>query len=70
MIFILMYNLSANAIAFGIQVLKASGRDEQTRGPVLGIAVGVLSVIVMLHTLSRRGGILVNNAFAIRKHPP
>jgi hypothetical protein len=68
-IFILMYNLSANAMAFGNQVMKASGDSDPKRGPVLGIAIAVLSLIVLLHTFSRRGGILVNNMFAMRMHP-
>ncbi|KAK4542948.1 hypothetical protein LTR36_005946 [Oleoguttula mirabilis] len=69
--YILLYNLGGNAIAFALQVMKASGRYEATevppRGPVLGIALGVLTLIIVLHTFSREGGILVNNAFAIVK---
>ncbi|KAK5165825.1 uncharacterized protein LTR77_008748 [Saxophila tyrrhenica] len=72
--FVLMYNLSTNAIAFGLQVMTASGHYDglspdgiPSRGPVLGIAIAVLTLIVLLHTFSRRGGILINNAFAVLK---
>jgi amino acid transporter len=33
----------------------------------MGIAVGVLTLIIVLHTFSRRGGLMVNNAFAVAK---
>lgn len=54
-------------MAFGYQVMTAAGNDDPGRGPVLGIAIAILSLIVVLHTFSRRGGILVNNAFAVLK---
>ncbi|KAJ9644217.1 hypothetical protein H2204_001568 [Knufia peltigerae] len=71
--FILMYNLSGNAISFGIQVLIASGVYEPSsgeapdRGQVVGIAIGTLSFVIIVHMFSRRGGILINNIFAIIK---
>ena len=71
--FLLMYNLSGNAMGFGLQVLTASGLfnpdvdDTPSRGATIGIAIGVLSLVVLLHTFSRRGGLLVNNMFAIIK---
>lgn len=71
MMYILLYNLGGNAIAFALQAIKASGHyqgDEvPPRGAVLGIAIGVLTMIILLHTISRTGGILVNNAFAVIK---
>ncbi|KAK5232664.1 hypothetical protein LTR47_006228 [Exophiala xenobiotica] len=71
--FILMYNLSGNAISFGIQVLVASGAyepangDGPDKGSVAGIAISALTFVVVVHMFSRRGGILINNAFAIVK---
>ena len=72
-IFILMYSLSGNAIAFAIEVLVSSGyynptiREPPDRLAVLLIAVLTLSVVIVSHTFSRRGGIWINNAFAICK---
>ena len=37
------------------------------RGAVLGIAIAVLTLVILVHLFSRRGGILLNNAFAILK---
>jgi amino acid transporter len=69
--YILLYNLGGNAIAFALQAVKASGRYETgavpPRGAVLGIALGVLTFIILLHAISRTGGILINNLFAIVK---
>jgi amino acid transporter len=71
--FILMYNLSGNAISFGLQVMVAAGIYNPTditpppRGIAVGIAIGTLTFVVLLHMFSRRGGILLNNIFAIVK---
>ena len=69
--YILLYNLGGNAIAFALQAVKASGHyktgEVPPRGAVLGIALGVLTLIILLHTISRTGGILINNIFAIVK---
>lgn len=68
-----MYNLSANAIAFALQVMNATGSYDPTsavppaRGPVIAIAIGVQSLVILVHTISRRGGIVINNCFAIFK---
>lgn len=37
------------------------------KGVAAGIAISALTFVVLLHMFSRRGGILVNNAFAIAK---
>lgn len=64
---------SRNAISFGIQVLVASGAyepangDGPDKGKVAGIAIGALTFVVVVHMFSRRGGILINNAFAVVK---
>ncbi|KAK3721139.1 hypothetical protein LTR37_003429 [Vermiconidia calcicola] len=71
--FILMYNLSGNALSFGLQVMTASGRynrdteEVPDRATAIGIAIAALSLVVLLHTFSRKGGILLNNIFAIIK---
>ena len=71
--FMLLYNLSANAIAFALQVMTASGSynassgDVPARSTVIGIAIGALTLVIIAHTLSRQGGIFINNAFAIIK---
>ncbi|CZT18069.1 uncharacterized protein RCC_03907 [Ramularia collo-cygni] len=71
--FVLMYNLSGNAISFGLQVLIASGYYDKSsgevpdRGIVIGIAVAALSAVVMIHMVSRKLGIWINNLFAILK---
>lgn len=71
--FTLLYNLSGNAISFSLQFMTATGLHDPTsgqipdRGTAVGIAIATLTFVVLLHTFSRRGGILVNNAFAVIK---
>ena len=38
-----------------------------SHGTAVGIAIGALTFVILLHIFSRRGGILVNNAFAVVK---
>ena len=66
-VFIILGNLSGNAIAFGIYVMSAAGYDDPPRGPVIGLAIGVLSCASLVHVASRRGGIILNNTFAVLK---
>ncbi|KAF2442622.1 amino acid transporter [Karstenula rhodostoma CBS 690.94] len=65
--FVILGNLSGNAIAFGRYVLLAAGHEDPGTGPVIGLAIGALTVVALLHAISRRGGIVVNNCFAILK---
>ncbi|KAL2863164.1 amino acid permease-domain-containing protein [Aspergillus lucknowensis] len=65
--FILLANLSGNAIAFGIQVMRAAGHEDPSQGAVVGLAIGVLTLCISLNIFSRRGGLLVNNFFAVIK---
>lgn len=37
------------------------------KGTAAGIAIGALTFVILLHLFSRRGGIIVNNAFAVTK---
>jgi hypothetical protein len=66
-IFIVLGNLSGNAIAFGQNVLIAANCDSDDKGQVIGLAIAALTVACLLHVSTRRGGILVNNCFAIFK---
>jgi hypothetical protein len=66
-VFIILGNLSGNAIAFGIYVMSAAGYDDPSRGSVIGLAIGALSCACLVHVASRRGGIILNNIFAVVK---
>ncbi|KAF1984288.1 amino acid transporter [Aulographum hederae CBS 113979] len=66
-VFIILGNLSGNAIAFGSYIMAAAGYEDPDRGAVLGLAVAALSAAVVLHVCSRRGGIMINNIFAVYK---
>ncbi len=72
--FIILGNISGNAIAFGIYCMKAAGRDpygdahhNYWNGPVIGLAVSALTICAGFHIFSRRGGIFLNNFFAFFK---
>ena len=66
-VFVILGNLSGNAIAFGEYCYEAAGRSDRPRGPIIGIAIAVLTACILLHMSSRRGGILMSNAFAVLK---
>jgi len=72
-VFILLGNLSGNAIALGQYVMLAAGYSDEnnnltaSHGSVIGTAIAALTIVVLIHMFSRRGGILLNNAFAIFK---
>ncbi|KAF2401731.1 amino acid transporter [Trichodelitschia bisporula] len=66
-LYIILGNLSGNAIALGRYVLLAAGHEDPQQKPVIGIAVGVLSAVVLLHVFSRSGGLVLSNAFALLK---
>jgi len=66
-VFIILGNLSGNAVSFGSYVLDAAGKPNAPRRDVIGIAIGSLSAAILLHICSRRGGILMNNFFAVTK---
>lgn len=65
--FVILGNLAGNAIAFGRYVLLAAGHEDPGKGPVTGLAIGALTIVALLHAISRRGGIVVNNCFAVLK---
>ena len=72
-IFIILGNISGNAVAFGVYVAIAAGRDptdpkkNYERGFVVGLAILTLSFSSAVHVFTRRGGILLNNFLAIIK---
>ena len=66
-VFIILGNLTGNAIQLGIFTMTAAGYDNPSKGSVLGIAIAALSFAALVHAFTRRGGILMNNAFAIFK---
>ncbi|KIM98696.1 hypothetical protein OIDMADRAFT_57042 [Oidiodendron maius Zn] len=73
-LFIVLGNLAGNAVAFGIYVMIAAGKDpinnstnNYEKGPIIGLAIAVLTICCLFHVFSRRGGILVNNTFAVAK---
>jgi amino acid transporter len=72
--FLILGNISGNAIAFAIYVLIAAGRDpiydqsnNYEKKPVIGLAIGVLTFCAAIHVFTRRGGIFINNTFAVLK---
>lgn len=72
-VFILLGNLSGNAIALGQYVMLAAGYSDEngnltaSHGSVIGTAIAALTIVILIHMASRRGGILLNNAFAVFK---
>jgi len=53
--------------------MLASGYSDEnnnltaSHGSVIGTAIAALTIVILIHMFSRRGGILLNNAFAIFK---
>jgi amino acid transporter len=72
--FVILGNISGNAVAFGIYIGIAAGKDpiydkdnNYNKGLVVGLAVMTLTVCAATHIFSRRGGVLLNNFFAVVK---
>lgn len=65
-IYVILGNLSGNAIAFGTYVLEAAG-IEGHHSAVRGLAVACLTAACLLHASWRKGGIFVNNLLALLK---
>lgn len=66
-VYILLGNVSGNAIAFGSCVMTAAGQADPARGTVIGIAIAATSTAILLHICSRRAGIVIRNTFAVMK---
>ncbi|KAM7186212.1 high-affinity methionine permease [Naviculisporaceae sp. PSN 640] len=59
--FILLFgNTATNSVAFARAVISASGA-EQTPGSIAGIAIGMNAFACLLHSVSRKWGIRLNN---------
>lgn len=71
--FLLLGNISGNAIAFGIYVTIAVGREPlgadagAERSRIAGIAVALLTFCALTHIFTRRGGIWLGNILATFK---
>ena len=67
--FVILGNLSGNAIAFGIYVLEAANVEGHHNydAAVRGLAVACLTVACLLHGVWRKGGIWINNILATLK---
>ena len=71
--FIVLGNISGNAIAFAIYAMIASGKEldqineKSQRGVIYAIAIGLLTSCAALHIFTRRGGIILSNIFATIK---
>lgn len=79
-LFIMLGTLAGNAITLARYFLRAVGKTPNggdpgqealdivhPQGGVTGIAIGVITITVLIHMFSRRGGIIINNIFAIVK---
>ncbi|KAF6822116.1 high affinity methionine permease [Colletotrichum musicola] len=65
--FVVLGNMAGNSIHFALRLLEAAGHEKPENGPVRGIALAVAVFACMVHTFSRRGGILLNNLLAMIK---
>jgi amino acid transporter len=73
-VFVILGNISGNAVAFGIYCAIAAGKDplnsdenNHCKGLVVGLAIMTLTICATIHIFSRRGGVLLNNIFAVIK---
>jgi hypothetical protein len=64
--FIILENTAGNSVSFATNILDAS-QITQTPGKVIAIAIGANTFCCMLHALSRKWGILLNNFFGTVK---
>jgi len=64
--FIILENSAHNSLAFAHNVLNAS-HAEVTPGRIVAIAMAVNTFCCLLHAISRRWGIIMNNVFGTVK---
>lgn len=64
--FIVLENTAPNSIAFAQNVLDAA-QTPATPGKIIAIALAANTVCCLLHSLSRKWGILLNNFFGVVK---
>ena len=65
-IFIFLGNAAGNAIYFGELVLEAAGIKD-SHNAARGIGIAVTTFACLIHGIWRRGGIILNNVFAVIK---
>ncbi|KAL8654156.1 MAG: hypothetical protein Q9226_003544 [Calogaya cf. arnoldii] len=65
-IFVVLGNLTGNAIAMGQYIMQAAGAPDNPEA-VRGIAVAALTGACLIHGLWRNGGIVLNNVLALIK---
>jgi L-asparagine transporter-like permease len=67
--YIILGNVAANSLIFGVRVLQAAGisTDDQKRWEVTLIAVAAVTVSCGIHATSRTIGIFLSNLFAVIK---
>jgi amino acid transporter len=67
--FILLGNLAGNSLALGRYIIYAAGYSDadSKHGAVIGIAIAALSLVILIHMCTRRGGLYLNNIFAVLK---
>ncbi|KAI5458244.1 amino acid permease-domain-containing protein [Mariannaea sp. PMI_226] len=65
--FICLGNMAGNSISFAMRIMGAAGNDDPKNSTVRGIALGVAVLTCFIHTISRRGGLFLNNVLAIVK---
>ncbi|KAK3381241.1 amino acid permease-domain-containing protein [Podospora didyma] len=66
--FICIGNMASNCISFAVRVLQAAHpNDEPSNGQVRGIALAAAALACVIHAVSRRGGIWLNNILALVK---
>ncbi|KAH6877147.1 amino acid permease-domain-containing protein [Thelonectria olida] len=66
-VFICLGNMAGNSISFAMRILGAAGNEDPSNGAVRGIALAAAVITCFIHTISRRGGIFLNNLLAIVK---
>jgi hypothetical protein len=49
-VFILLGNLSGNAIAFGNYIMEAAGEPDPSKSVVIGIAIAALTLAIGVHS--------------------
>lgn len=63
--------MAGNSVTFAVRVLQAShpgsSPEDFSGAAVRGIAIAVATATCFIHTVSRRGGIVLNNVLAIVK---
>jgi amino acid transporter len=71
--FILLGNLAGNALALGRYIMfaagdrAANGQSTASQGKVTAIAIVALTLVILVHMCTRRGGLVLNNIFGALK---